>query len=118
MIPFEKVSAGISRFFAEEILPKMGMGGNPFLAGMAEIIIKRQGPGFVEGMVRPMLASPWLKAGGIVDDQGNVDMDLLYQAAKEQVSKTPECVIDLPYPLGKLTLRNADIEKLNQLCRG
>jgi len=117
MVPFEKVSMGISQFFIEEVMPKMGMGSNPFLTGMADAIIRRKGPQFVEGMIRPALANPWLKAAGIVDDNNNVDMDLLYQAAKEQVSKMPECVIDLPYPLGKLTLKNADIEKLNQLCR-
>ena len=117
MVPFEKVSAGISQFFIEEIMPKMGIGSNPFLTGMAEIILRRQGPGFVEGMIRPLLQNPWLKASKIVDEDGSIDMDLLYQAAKEQISKTPECVIDLPYPLGRLTLKNADIEKLNQFCR-
>lgn len=117
MVAFEKVSCGISRFFVQEIMPKMGMGQNPFLTGMAEIIMRKQGPGFIEGMIRPVLQNPWLKAAGILDDDNNVNMDLLYQSAKEQLSKTPECVVDLPYPLGKLTLRNEDIEKLNQLCR-
>jgi len=116
-VPFEKVCAGLTQFFVEDVMPMMGMGQNPFLVGMADTIIRRNGPGFVEGMARPMLENPWLKNMGIVDENNNVDMDLLYQAAKEQVSKTPECVIDLPYPLGKLTLKNADIEKLNRLCR-
>jgi len=117
-VPFEKVCAGLSRFFVEEVVPKMGAGQNPFLLGMADSIIRKKGPDFIQGMARPMLENPWLKRTGLVDEAGNVDVDTLYQAAKEQVSKTPECVIDLPYPLGKLTLRNADIEKLNQLCRG
>ena len=117
MVPFEKVCSGLTQFFVEDIMPKMGMGQNPFLLGMAEILIRKNGTGITEGMIRPMLENPMLKNMGGTDDNGGVDVDLLYQTAKEQVSKMPECVIELPDPLGKVTLRNADIEKLNRLCR-
>ena len=118
-IPVDKVYAGLAQFFAEEIMPKMlgGGGMNPFLAGCADILVRKKGPEFIQRSARPMLENPWLKEMDIILSDGSVDMDLLYQTAKEQLSKMPEFTFKLPPPLGTITLQNADIERLNALCR-
>jgi len=111
LVPFDKFSAGVTEYVVHEMLPYI-LGGNPFVAGMASYLVAERGP----ALLKPMLESPVAKALGIADEKGNVDLDLLYAAAKDAMSKTQECVIDLPF--GKIKLKAADIEKLNQLCRG
>ncbi|MCL2600635.1 MAG: hypothetical protein FWD88_05590 [Treponema sp.] len=112
MVHFDKVSAGIVRYIVDEMIPHV-VGGNPFIAGMAGRIIGDRGP----AMLKPMLLeNPMLKAAGIVDEKGGVDIDLLYKAAKESIEEHRECALDLPF--GKVRLKADDIEKLNRLCRG
>ena len=68
-------------------------------------------------MLKPMLLeNPMLRAAGVVDEKGGVDLDLLYEAAKKSMEENKEFVLDLP--LWKAKLKAADIEKLNKLCRG
>ena len=111
MIPFDKVSAGVTRFIVDEMIPHM-VSGNPFFAGMASYIISERSP----AMLKSMLDNPLLRASGIVDENGNVDIDLLHSAATKSIAENKECVIDLPF--GTVKLKAADIEKLSKLCRG
>jgi len=111
MVSFEKFSAGVTQYVADEMIPHI-VGGNPFLAGMAGYIVAERGP----AMLNPILESPMLKSAGIVDEKGNVDLDLLYAAAKKSIADNQECALDLPF--GRIKLKAADIEKLNKLCRG
>ena len=111
MVPLDKVSTGIVQYVVDEMIPHI-VGGNPFLAGMAGYIVAERGP----AMLKPMLENPALKAAGIVDEKGNVDLDLLYAAAKKSIADNQECALDLPF--GRIKLKAADIEKLNKLCRG
>ena len=111
MVSFERFSAGVTRYVVDEVIPHV-VGGNPFLAGMAGHIIAERGP----TMLKPALESPMLRMPGIVDGKGNVDIDLLYAATKKSMEENGEFTLDLPF--GTIRLKAADIEKLNQFCRG
>jgi len=84
MTPFDKVSAGIVQYVVGEVIPRMA-GENPFLTGMLGHIVEDRGP----AMMKPMLLeNPMLRAAGIVDEKGGVDLDLLYEARKSPWRRT------------------------------
>ena len=125
LVPFETVSVGLTKFFLREIFPKMGgmvgkyIGADPSAMGFVELLAAKRGATIVENMVRPMLMnSQMLRASGLTDDKGSVDVETLCQTAREQMSKTGHLVLEFPEPLGKLTLRANDIDSLHQLCTG
>jgi len=112
-VPVAKVAESITQYFIGEILPLM-TGGNPFVTNFLGSIIGNKAPGIIEQYAD----MPILKTAEIIDKDGGVDIDLLYDAAKKGMAKSEGAFkLKLPYPMGTVTLTDTDIEKINGLCR-
>ena len=75
----------VAEYFEAAILPAASRAGgaSPFVAGLAGGLIARQAPAMV-GQYLPMM-----QALGIVDAQGNLDIDLLYDEAVKSLAQHP-----------------------------
>ena len=105
----QSVMSGISAFIDNEIVP---LGASmksldQFLFGMKIGIIR----GKLEGMVKDFVMSDMAKAIQLVDDEGKVDIDVLYQSAMSSIK--PISFVEV----AGIRLNENDITKLYNYIR-
>ena len=109
MVPIAQVKAGLETFVQQEILdktaglPRWGVG-----AIMGIVFTKS------ENIITQLRNNRFIQALGIIDEKGNVDIDLIYGELKKQAVKE-DAVIDLKImdvPLGTIKLTLADVDAL------
>lgn len=107
MISIDRVEHGIARFLDVEVvtsLPKEGAGRVVAGAAMA-IIIKRIG-----GLIRGYAGNDVIRGLGVIDGEGNIDIELLRETIK---ANFPESGIRVEIPFGgAMTFRKADVDTL------
>lgn len=107
MVNFDKIKNGLAKYLDNEIIPNLSdKESERFLAGIVSgIFIKR-----LDNIANSYLKNPIIQAAGVINNKGELDIDLIYEVAKEQI-KTKALSIDLPV-FGKLTFTRDDIETL------
>lgn len=90
MVSIQAVSKGLAKFVDVEILPKMDKGKN-WVLGAAVGLFARN----MEKNITEVAKLPVVKFLNILDDKGNVDIDVLYEEFSKQAAKGP-AVIPLP----------------------
>lgn len=87
-MPIGNAQAVVAEYFESVILPAASAAGGvaPFVAGMAGGLIARRTPQMIEQY------SPILKALGVLDADGRIDIDLLYEEAVKALEKCPVVV--------------------------
>lgn len=112
MIPFEQVQRGVAAYLDREIMPVFkDEGWKRVAAGAAIALAINRAGGFV-----PMLSQHQvIRTLGVMDEEGNVDVEALVPVLKDQLAKEP---MDLNIPmLGTLTFRENDVDKLYEYIR-
>lgn len=105
MVTYQAVVKGISNFIDNEILKKLS-GTSKMLMGVGMgVALKRS-----ENIFNVLKNNSIIKILGIIDEQGNIDVEVLHDELKKQVEKE-EITIDVP-AIGILKLNAADVDKL------
>ena len=101
----EHIRNGIMNFAFEKIMPSL----EPHQQFMAGTVL-----GVFAGKANELIAyiatQPIIKALGVVDGN-NIDVDVLYNAATEQIKRQGTVCFDIPL-IGRLTLEQGDIHEL------
>jgi hypothetical protein len=116
-VPFVQVCAAVSQFIGAEIIPNVTA--NVFAQGALGVLVGARMPKLLEGY----LDTPAVRQLGIVTDDGQVDVDLLYKMALGGFEKSPDGVpISIPDPLGRgthvLTIKQADVDSVYRYLAG
>jgi len=114
MVPIAQVKNGLETYIQKEILtktaglPRWGVG------AMIGIVFKK-----ADNIIALLQKNRFIQAMGLIDEQGNIDIDLIYNELKKQAVKE-NAIIDLKImdiPLGVITLTSADVDALYQSIR-
>ena len=100
MVSINQIKAGLGDYIEAVMLPRMDSK-RKFVTGIAYILIATK----IDNMVPTIAALPAIKMIGVIDQEGNVDIDSLYKAAKAQIERQGEM-------LGDFKFRAADIDEL------
>ena len=105
MVTYEQVIDGISKFVDSEIISQL-TGNSKVLLGIGAGVALKKG----ESIYKNLKNNSIIKMLDIIDEEGHIDIETLYQEVKKQAQKE---IIRLEIPmLGTLKLNDEDIEKL------
>lgn len=107
MVSFDKVKNGMAKYLDNELIPNLSDNDTEkFVAGIVSgIFIKR-----LDKIANHYLGNNFIKAVEITNDNEELDIDLIYEVAKETI-KSNALSIAVPY-FGKLTFTKDDITTL------
>lgn len=106
MVNLNQITAGLGDYIEAVMLPRMDSK-RKFVTGIAYILIVSK----MDQMISVISALPAIKMLGIIDPDGNVDIDSLYKAAKAQIERQGELEISIKM-LGDFKFHAADIDEL------
>ena len=106
-----RVKSGVIAFMDKCVMPKLDSG-KQFVAGFALSLVGQK----AEAVVRSLDNVPTIKALGLVDN-GNVEVDMLYNAALEQIRKQGRVTVDIPI-IGTFAFDENDLNVLIQSIKG
>lgn len=107
MVSIDRIERGIAKYFDVELKEKLPPNGfeRVFVGTAISIAIKRSGR-----IIAEMKDNKAVQMLGIMDDKGNVDIDILRDEVKNQM---PESGIKVDLPLiGMMTFKKEDIDIL------
>lgn len=109
MVSIDKIEKGIAAYMDSEIMPQLPNGGlEKVLAGTAmSLVIRRSGnilDGYKNNKAVQML--------GLMDADGNVDVDILAEELKKNIS-SDGLKVEIPM-IGKMTFHKEDVDKLHE----
>ena len=105
-MPFEQVLDGIMRYLNREILAKM--------SSWQEVIARAVVGRFVENtdaLKRSLINNGFVKTMGIIDYQGNVDVDGLLSGLKRELEKKGSVEVQIPM-VGRIVFKPEDLDAL------
>lgn len=105
MIPYNQVVNGVTKYIDSEILPKVD-GWSKIAVGIVLAGAVKKG----DAVVEQIKTIPIVKMIGIVDEENRVDIEVIYEELKKQVSVEP-LRMELP-GVGKVTFTREDVDKL------
>lgn len=105
MVKSSAISQGLVNFVDGEILPKM-TGWQKWIVGSMAGIASKKANSFLDSVVQ----NPLVKALGIVDEEGMIDIDLLYEELSKQAQKS-HAILSIPM-IGDIKLNADDVESL------
>lgn len=105
MVRINSVAKGLANYIDTEILPKMGGWQRWVVGSAAGIALKR-----ADRLITALADHPLIKAMGIIDSEGLVDLDLIYEEFARQAAKGP-AVIDITMN-NELRLTAEDVDKI------
>lgn len=105
MVRINSVAKGLANYIDTEILPKMG-GWQRWVVGSAAGIALK----WADRLITALADHPLIKAMGIIDSEGLVDLDLIHEEFARQAAKGP-AVIDITMN-NELRLTAEDVEKI------
>lgn len=104
---FEKVVESAAKWIGEKVYPKM----NDLQEFVARMFVGRVLEN--EEKIKETLASNgMLRTFGFIDDEGMVDVDVLFADIKREVERKGKLVINIPW-IGKLTFTPEDVDELH-----
>lgn len=106
MVSMNQFKAGLGDYIEAVMLPRMDSK-RKFIAGTAYILIAAK----MDQVIPALAQITAIKMLGIIDSDGNVDIDTLYKAAKAQIEKQGELEISIKM-LGDFKFHSADIDEL------
>lgn len=106
MVSINQINAGLGDYIEAVMLPRMDSK-RKFVTGIAYILIASK----MDQIISAISALPAIKMLGIIDADGNVDIDSLYKAAKAQIERQGELEISIKM-LGDFKFRADDIDEL------
>lgn len=111
MVSIEQVKQGFAKYVDAEFTNKMTGINRWLVGGIAGIAILR-----AENIYNHLKDMPFIKMLDVVDENGMIDIDIIYNAFLEQARKG-EAVIDLPM-VGQTKFNEHDVEMLYKYIIG
>lgn len=105
---FDRVINGFIKYLDREIY----IGMNDWQEMLARIAVSRL-IGNKDHLKESLLANPFVRTFGIIDEKGIVDVDGLMRDLKEQIEYKGKIEIAIPM-FGKFTFSSADVDKLHR----
>lgn len=102
----EQIVNGIMRYADNEVMPKLPTAGK-WVFGTAINLANNKVNNLIEGLQTNAIA----KMLDIVDDNGNIDADALFQALKESADRYGVISIEVPL-IGSMTFSTSDIDSI------
>lgn len=112
MATAEQIRAGVGSYIERYIMPRLDSK-RQFLVGMVYGVAS----GRVDALVQAACGSPALRALGIVRENGEIDLDALYNAALNQMQAQKKLEIDVPL-LGEFAFDEGDLRELYNAIEG
>lgn len=112
MVTMQQVKNGLVKYIDTDVLPhltgikKLGLGVYTALAANN-----------VVGLMEKYRDHPAVSMLDVIDDDGNVDIDKLYQAVSPQFANGEKQTISIPL-IGDMTVDRSDLEKLYRYIKG
>lgn len=108
MVSVEKVKRGLAAFFDNELMPMLpSTGWENIVVGTAIGVLLKRLEKIIAGLQQNGLAL----AAAVVDDQGNVDIEIIRDELKAQIQKKGSLQIDNLPVIKKITFRAEDVDK-------
>lgn len=112
MVNSKQIVEGVVEFANKNIMPKLEPT-HQFLAGMALGVVG----GKADGMLKALAAQPMISALGVIQPNGEVDLDTLYASASAQMDRQGALPVDIPI-IGRMTFDRGDLDELYRtICR-
>ena len=108
MVNIGQVKAGAQKYIELEFVSKM-QGWQKWAFGAASALFLENIPQIFE----ELKTNQFVKALGVIDDQGRIDLDKLYERFRAEAEKGP-VTIDMPM-IGPVTLNKDDVTKIYQM---
>lgn len=113
MVTIEQIEQGVASYLDAELMPNFPADGlQKVLAGTALSIAIRKGGNLMIGLKD----NPTIKMLEIMDDQGNIDIDMIKDEFKKNVPDSG-FVVELPI-FGKMTFHKSDVDTLYKHITG
>lgn len=110
-MPFESVINGIMKYLNREVFPKM----NDWQEIVARLAVGRVlGPNST--LKETLVNNTFIQTFGIMDANGNVDVDNLMRDLQEQISAKGKLDLSIPM-LGRFTFTSADVDALHRIIK-
>lgn len=106
MVEVTRFRDGVVEYANAKILPKLTPG-KQFAAGMAIGIAASK----AEPMAKELAKNEIVKASGLIAENGMIDVDMLYDAAVNQLKRQKTLTLDVPM-IGRLAFDENDIADL------
>lgn len=106
MMTFEQIKAGIGDWLSMKIMPRLDSK-RQFVLGMAYSI----GAARMDQMIDALRGNQIVQALCVIDEDGQVDIDALYNAAHAQMQAQGKLTLDIPF-LGHFTFNDNDLREL------
>lgn len=107
MVSVDKIEQGVADYLDAELMPQIkGDGFEKVVVGTATSLLIRRSGKIIEGYKD----NKFVKMLGIMDDEGNVDVETLKDELKKNISKDG-VKVDIPV-IGTLTFHKEDVDKL------
>ena len=105
MIDIAHVRDGMVEYISDNVITHLPVQ-QQLLAGMILGVARSR----ADGIISELAKHPAVKMLGVMDGQ-KIDIDVLYQAAKEQMQKIGKLSLDIPM-IGSLTFDESDLDTL------
>lgn len=107
MVSIDKIEQGMANYLDSELMPQLQKNGieKVIVGTVASLLIRKTGA-LIEGYKDNGL----VKMLGVMDENGNVDVDTLVEEVKKNISKEG-IKVNVPI-LGNITFHKDDIDKL------
>lgn len=109
MVPISKIEQGVAAYLDSELMPQLPNSGfEKVLAGTAmSLIIRRSGK-----IIDSYKNNKAVQMLGIMDEEGNVDVDVLAEELKKNLPKEG-MKVEIPI-IGAMTFHKEDVDKLHE----
>ena len=109
MVSIDKIKQGVAAYLDSELMPQLPANGvQKLIAGTAmSLLIERSG-----AIAESYKDNQLVKMLGIMDENGNVDVDVLAEELKKNMPKEG-IKVEVPM-IGALTFKKDDVEKLHE----
>ena len=105
MVTMEQIKRGAARYVDEEFTAKLSGWQKWAVGSYAAMALEN-----LDGMFLKLGDKPAVRAMGVIDEAGNVDLDRVYTCVKKQAQKGP---VTFQAPLlGAVTINELDVDKL------
>ena len=108
MVTVEQIKAGLGDYLQANIMPRLD-NKRQFVLGMAY----GMGASKIDALIAEAGKNQIVKAMGLIDENGRVDIDALYNAAIAQMQAQQQLQIDIPL-MGAFTFDDADLRELRE----
>ena len=108
MVTVEQIKAGLGDYLQANIMPRLD-NKRQFVLGMAY----GMGASKIDALIAEAGKNQIVKAMGLIDENGRVDIDALYNAAIAQMQAQQQLQIDIPL-MGAFTFDEADLRELRE----